>query len=110
LEAGFSLANPQVEYSPLDTVWNVFPLPLETEKVDFVQGLKTICGHGDPTLKEGLAIHMFTANTSMVNKAFSNNDGDMLIVAQHGRLDIQTEFGRCVEDEFITKKFADKIF
>jgi homogentisate 1,2-dioxygenase len=66
------------------------------EQVDFVQGLKTVGGHGDPTLKEGLAIHMYMANKSMAKKAFCNNDGDMLILPQQGRLDIQTEFGRWV--------------
>lgn len=62
--------------------------------MDFVDGLKTIAGNGDPTLREGLAIHMYLANTSMERKAFCNNDGDMLILPQQGRLDIQTEFGK----------------
>ncbi|TQN74802.1 Homogentisate 1,2-dioxygenase [Colletotrichum shisoi] len=62
--------------------------------VDFVQGLKTIVGHGDPTSKDGLAVHVYTANASMKNRAFCSNDGDMLFVPQVGRLDIQTEFGR----------------
>lgn len=78
----------------MESVWDPFPLPTDEEKLDFVQGLKTICGHGDPTLKEGLALHIYVANTSMKNKAFCNNDGDMLIVPQQGRLNIQTEFGR----------------
>ncbi|KAF8849251.1 homogentisate 1,2-dioxygenase [Acephala macrosclerotiorum] len=94
LQGNFSSTNSKVEYSPMGNVWNAFSLPQETEKVDFVQGLKTVCGHGDATTKEGLAIHMYMANTSMTNKAFCNNDGDMLIVPQQGRLDIQTEFGR----------------
>lgn len=94
LQSCFSLANPAVEYSPMESVWDPFPLPTDEEKLDFVQGLKTICGHGDPTLKEGLALHIYVANTSMKNKAFCNNDGDMLIVPQQGRLNVQTEFGR----------------
>ena len=32
----------------------------------------------------------------MEKKAFCNNDGDMLILPQQGRLDIQTEFGKYV--------------
>jgi homogentisate 1,2-dioxygenase len=62
--------------------------------VDFVQGLKTIAGQGDATLKEGVAVHVYTANVSMQNRAFCSSDGDMLLMPQHGRLDIQTEFGR----------------
>jgi homogentisate 1,2-dioxygenase len=62
--------------------------------VDFVDGLKTIGGQGDPTLREGIAVHMYAANVSMKNRAFCNNDGDMLILPQQGRLDIQSEHGR----------------
>lgn len=58
-----------------------------------MQGLKTVAGNGDATLKEGLAIHVYTANVSMTSRAFCSNDGDMLIMPQQGRLDIQTELG-----------------
>ena len=47
-------------------------------------------------MREGLAIHIYAANTSMEKRAFSNNDGNMLILPQQGRLDIQTEFGQSV--------------
>ena len=47
---------------------------------------------------------MYLANTSMEKKAFCNNDGDMLILPQQGRLDIQTEFGRYVLK--VQKKFG----
>jgi hypothetical protein len=36
-------------------------------------------GAGEPTLKTGLAIHMYAANVSMGDKAFYNSDGDFLI-------------------------------
>ncbi|KAH9884385.1 homogentisate 1,2-dioxygenase [Xylariomycetidae sp. FL2044] len=97
LEAVFSPLNPDVEFTPQDLGWDKFPHPKGADAVDmidFIDGLKTIGGHGDPTLKEGLAVHMYMANTSMPNRAFCNNDGDMLIIPQEGRLDIQTEFGR----------------
>lgn len=61
--------------------------------IDFVHGLHTLAGAGDPTIKNGLAIHIYTANANMDNTAFYNSDGDFLIVPQHGRLDIITEFG-----------------
>lgn len=94
IEAAFSPLNPNVQFTPQDMGWDKFPLPCDHGEVDFVQGLKTIAGHGDPTAKEGLAVHMYMANASMKNRAFCNSDGDMLIVPQEGRLDIQTEFGR----------------
>jgi homogentisate 1,2-dioxygenase len=86
--------NPKVHISPTQLAWHPFDLPSGNTTVDFVSGLKTIAGNGDPTLHEGLAIHMYLANASMEKKAFCNNDGDMLILPQQGRLDIQTEFGR----------------
>ena len=75
--------------------WNPFHIPDENRKqIDFVDGLRTLAGNGDATTQEGLAIHVYTANVSMRNRAFCSNDGDMLIVPQQGRLDVQTEFGR----------------
>ena len=96
LEATFLPINPKVHVSPTQLAWHPFDLPPASAKVDFIDGLKTLAGNGDPTLREGLAIHMYLANTSMEKRAFVNSDGDMLILPQQGRLDIQTEFGRYV--------------
>jgi homogentisate 1,2-dioxygenase len=76
------------------TAWK--PIDIPTVKTDFVEGLKTIAGSGDPTLREGMAVHLYAANCSMTKKAFVSNDGDFLIVPSQGRLDIQTEFGKYV--------------
>ncbi|ORX74745.1 Homogentisate 1,2-dioxygenase [Linderina pennispora] len=65
----------------------------ESEPLDFVTGLRTIGGAGDTALKSGLAVHIYTATQSMDKRAFCNSDGDLLIVPQQGRLDVQTEFG-----------------
>ena len=53
-----------------------------------------ISGAGDPRMRSGLAIHVFTCNTSMIHEAFYNSDGDFLIVPQEGVLVITTEFGK----------------
>ena len=37
-----------------------------------------------PETKEGYAIHMYVANTSMHDCCFCNADGDLLIVPQQG--------------------------
>lgn len=92
-ESCFLQSNPKVSVSPTQLAWSPFDLPKDSEKVDFVEGLKTIAGNGEPSLKDGLAIHMYLCNTSMEHRAFCNNDGDMLILPEHGVLDIQTEFG-----------------
>lgn len=79
--------------------WDPFPL-LDTYDaasggpgIDFVCGIRTIGGQGDPTLRDGLAVHVYSANASMYRRAFCNNDGDLLLLPQHGRLNIQTELG-----------------
>jgi homogentisate 1,2-dioxygenase len=94
LESCFLPINPKVHVSPTQLAWRPFNLPSDNDKVDWVEGLKTIAGNGDATVREGLAIHMYLANSSMDKKAFCNGDGDMLILPQQGRLDIQTEFGK----------------
>lgn len=94
LEANFSPSNENVTFTPQDMGWDAFSIPESSNSIDFIQGWKTISGHGDPASKEGLAVHVYTANASMNNKAFCNNDGDILIIPQEGRLEIQTEFGR----------------
>jgi homogentisate 1,2-dioxygenase len=94
MESCFLPLNPKVHISPTQLAWHPFDLPPDSEKVDFTQGIKTVAGNGDPTLHEGLAIHIYAANTSMGKRAFCNSDGDFLILPQQGRLDIQTELGR----------------
>ncbi|KAI1485288.1 homogentisate 1,2-dioxygenase [Biscogniauxia mediterranea] len=94
IESSFLPNNDNVEFVPTGLCWLPFPIPSEGTPVDFVQGIKTIAGNGDSTTKEGLAIHIYTANVSMNNRAFSSYDGDMLILPQEGRLDIKTEMGK----------------
>mmetsp|Transcript_19344 Transcript_19344/g.35930 ORF Transcript_19344/g.35930 Transcript_19344/m.35930 type:complete len:450 (+) Transcript_19344:45-1394(+) len=83
--------SPGYRISPNQLRWN--PLPLPSSPSTFVEGLKTIAGEGDPKSKQGLAIHMYACNRSMVNEAMYNSDGDYLIVPEMGRLVVQTELG-----------------
>lgn len=79
------------DVNPTQLRWDPFDIPSEPK--DFVEGLITLAGAGDPSLKTGLAAHVYCCNKSMDRKAFYNSDGDLLIVPQQGALDIQTEFG-----------------
>lgn len=63
---------------------------------NFVEGLITMAGAGDPADKNGLAIYLFTCNRSMVNTCFSSSDGDLLIVPEIGTLRFQTELGNLI--------------
>ncbi|KAM0205064.1 hypothetical protein ACHAPA_008617 [Fusarium lateritium] len=94
IENCFLSLNKAVETLPQQAEWSPFPLPRDKDQVDFTDGLHALAGSGDPNLREGIALYVFAFNTSMPNKAYCNADGDYLIVAQLGNLDIQTEMGR----------------
>uniref|UniRef100_A0A4W6C9S4 Homogentisate 1,2-dioxygenase n=1 Tax=Lates calcarifer TaxID=8187 RepID=A0A4W6C9S4_LATCA len=85
----------EVEPDPNQLRWLPFTIPKSTEKkVDFVAGLHTVCGAGDAKSRNGISIHVYTCNTSMVDRCFNNSDGDFLIVPQQGEILITTEFGK----------------
>lgn len=71
--------------------WN--PLPMPSAPTDFIDGLVTMAGNGDPHAQSGAAAHLYTANRSMGKRAFYNADGEMLIVPQQGRQRFVTELG-----------------
>ncbi|KAL5010292.1 hypothetical protein ScPMuIL_012597 [Solemya velum] len=85
----------EVDPTPNQLRWHPFDIPkVEERKVDFVEGLATVCGAGDSKSRSGLAVYIYTCNTSMENKSFYSSDGDFLIVPQERGLSITTEFGR----------------
>ncbi|MCY7397404.1 MAG: homogentisate 1,2-dioxygenase [Sphingomonas bacterium] len=63
-------------------------------KSDFVDGLVTMLANRDPADLEGIAVHLYRADKSMVNRVFANADGELLIIPQTGALRIVTELGR----------------
>ena len=69
------------------------PLPVPESPTDFVTGLATLAGNGDPCTQTGCGIHVYVANQSMGNRVFYNADAEMLIVPQLGRLRFVTELG-----------------
>jgi homogentisate 1,2-dioxygenase len=69
-------------------------LPLPPLPMVVVQGIKTVCGAGDPCSRHGAAVLLYACNASMERKAMYNADGDYLVVPQAGVLRITTEFGR----------------
>jgi homogentisate 1,2-dioxygenase len=69
------------------------PLPLPAEPTDFVEGIVTMGGNGDPAMQTGVGIHVYAANRSMQGRYFYNADGEMLIVPRQGRLRLVTELG-----------------
>ena len=81
----------QVAAPPNQLRWD--PLPIPSLATDFVQGLVTMAGNGDPRAQSGAAIHLYATNRSMTERAFYDADGELLIVPQQGRLRFATELG-----------------
>lgn len=88
----YALTAPTNVVTPEQIRWDPFPMP--TTSVNFVQGMKCYCGAGDASMKAGNRIYLYACNTNMTDCSFASSDGDMLIVPEHGTLDIWTEFGK----------------
>jgi len=71
--------------------WN--PLPMPDAPTDFVDGLVTMAGNGDPHAQAGTACHVYAANRSMQRRTFYSADGELLFVLQAGRQRFVTELG-----------------
>lgn len=80
-----------VDTPPNQLRWD--PLPLPDKPTDFLDGIVTFAGNGDPHTQTGCAIHLYAANRSMSDRAFYDADGELLIVLQQGRLRFVTELG-----------------
>jgi len=81
----------EVPPTPNQLRWD--PLPIPDEEVDFISGMVTMGGSGDPSLQTGVAIHLYAMNVSMKDRFFANADGEMLIVPQMGTVRFHTELG-----------------
>ena len=93
IPAGLIRSGPfqEVPTPPNQLRWD--PLPIPDKPTDFVDGIVTMGGNGDPAMQTGVAIHLYTANTAMRDRFFYDADGELLIVPQMGRLLILTELG-----------------
>jgi homogentisate 1,2-dioxygenase len=80
-----------VDAPPNQLRWD--PLPFPKRPTDFVDGLVTMAGNGDPFAQSGCGIHVYAATASMDDRFFYDADGELLIVPQLGRLRFATELG-----------------
>src|SRR5262249_11813937 len=62
----------EVPPTPNQLRWR--PLPIPKAPTDFVAGLVTFGGNGDPALQHGAAMHMYAANASMKDRFFYDAD------------------------------------
>jgi homogentisate 1,2-dioxygenase len=82
----------EAETPPNRLRWD--PLPIPAKPTDFVDGLTTMAGSGDPAGQSGIAVHVYRANRSMTDRYFSNADGELMFVPQQGTLLLSTELGK----------------
>jgi homogentisate 1,2-dioxygenase len=80
----------EAETPPNRLRWNPFPV----QEGDFIDGLFTIAGSGDPANRAGLAVHVYRATRSMRNRYFYDADGELMLVPQQGAIGIFSELGR----------------
>ena len=73
--------------SPTQLAWTPFVIPT-LEEVDFISSLEILTGLGDPTLRKGLATHVYAYNVSIEKHTFINLDGNFCIIPQQGALNI----------------------
>ena len=84
-------AAPLASPTPNRLRWS--PPPPPEAAADFIDGLFALAGNGDPARRTGVRACVYAANQSMA-RVFFNADAEMMIVPQHGALDIFTEMGR----------------
>jgi homogentisate 1,2-dioxygenase len=82
----------EVETPPNRLRWD--PLPMPSKAADFIDGLFTVAGSGDPAAQAGVAVHVYRATRSMQDRYFYNADGEMMFVPQQGSLSIFSELGK----------------
>ena len=69
------------------------PVPIPSQPLTFITGMRTITTAGDSDTQTGMAAHIVLITRSMSDEYFFNADGEYLIVPQQGRLRLRTEFG-----------------
>src|SRR5262249_22093737 len=81
----------EVKPSPNRLRWD--PLPVPSRPLDFLDGLVTLAGSGEPAAHLGLAVHIYRANRPMRARYFYDADGELMLVPQQGSLSLRTELG-----------------
>ena len=83
----------EIEPDPNRLRWDPFPLPRSDTPTDFVDGLFTVAGNGDVRTRDGMAVHVYAANTDMRDRYFVNADGELLFVPELNPVVLHTELG-----------------
>ena len=82
----------EVETPPNRLRWD--PLPIGESPTDFIDGLATLAGSGEPAAQSGVAVHIYCANRSMAERLFVDCDGELMLVPQLGEVLLFSELGK----------------
>lgn len=69
------------------------PVPVPEEATNFIDGIRTMTTAGDVNAQVGIGTHTYVANTSMVDEYILCADSELLILPEHGGIEIFTELG-----------------
>jgi homogentisate 1,2-dioxygenase len=69
------------------------PLDIQPEH-DWLDSLTTMLASHPPESQTGAALHMYRAGKDMIDRAFVNADGELILIPEQGGLDVLTELGR----------------
>jgi len=81
----------EVPTPPNQMRWN--PIPMPEKETDFIDGIVTMGGSGDPAMQVGVGLHLYAANAPMKGRYFYNADGEMMLIPQQGAIEVHTELG-----------------
>ena len=82
---------PEVDMPIAPLRWD--PIPIPSEPLSFIEGMRTLTTAGDAGAQAGMGAHVYLITRSMADEYFYNCDGEMLFVPQQGSLRLATEFG-----------------
>ncbi len=90
--AGWLTAPQALSSAPLAQYrWD--PLPYPDRPTGLIDGMQTMTTAGDARSQGGMAAHVYRISEERPREIFWNADGEMMFVAQDGRLAITTELG-----------------
>lgn len=87
------LVDQKLNHTPTQLRWSPFDLD-ESKSTDWPHAMNLLAAGGDAASRTGVGYSIFTAGKSMdPTTAYYSCDGELLIIPQHGVLDIRTELG-----------------
>ena len=87
----FAPATADAPLAPNRLRWG--PLDIDPNS-DWLDSLTTMLASHPPESQSGAALHIYRAGQDMVDRAFVDADGELILIPEQGRLAILTELGR----------------